>query len=121
MANEIYMQGTLTVNKGSLSNSKTGNITANMTGTHASYCAQGIPTTQTLLSIATDVATPGATWFRNTDATNYVQIGVVVSGTFYPVLTLNAGEFALCRLATNTIYAKANTATVVLEWLVNEA
>jgi hypothetical protein len=39
----------------------------------------------------------------------------VVAATFYPLLKLKPGEVAVCRLATTTFYAKANTAAVNLE------
>lgn len=121
MANEIYMQGTLQVNKNSLVISRSANLNATMTGSHSSACAQGIATTPTALSIASDVASAGMTWYRNTDSTNACSVGIEVSGTYYPFLNLMPGEMALGRMATKTVYAQATTATVVLEWWMLEA
>ena len=68
-----------------------------------------------------DVAAAGWGFFKNLDATNYVQIGVDNTGTFIPFLRLNAGEFCFVRLATNAPYAKANTAAVQLKYLIFDA
>jgi hypothetical protein len=66
-----------------------------------------------------DVASCGAAYFLNTDATNYVDIGVDVSGTFYGLIRLMPGEYAFCpRLATNAPYARANTSAVNLEYYI---
>ncbi len=66
-----------------------------------------------------DVASCGAAAFTNTDATNYVDIGVDVSGTFYGLIRLMPGEYAFApRLATNAPYAKANTASVSLDYTI---
>ena len=64
----------------------------------------------------TGVTTLGWCNFRNRDAANYVEIGVDVAATFYPLVRLNAGEECVFRLAQGiTPYAQANTAAVILE------
>lgn len=66
-----------------------------------------------------DVSSAGAAYFLNTDATNYVDIGVDVSSVFYGLIRLMPGEMAFCpRLATNAPYAKANTSNVNLEYII---
>jgi hypothetical protein len=67
-----------------------------------------------------DVATNG--WFiaQNLDATNYIEIGVEVSSTFYGVIRIEPNEIVLCRLSQTTIYAKANTAACKLDYLLYE-
>ena len=66
-----------------------------------------------------DVASCGATYVLNTDATNYVDIGVEVTGTFYGLVRLMPGKYAfLPRLATNTPFARANTSSVNLEYYI---
>lgn len=66
--------------------------------------------------VLTDLTTNGWAYFRNRDATNYVEIGVDVAATFYPLVRLNAGERAAFRLAQGiTPYARANTAAVILQ------
>lgn len=79
---------------------------------------QSIPTTAagTALVIAAGVAAAGGwAWFRNIDPTNYVEIGVQVAATFYPVAKLLPGEAAVFRVAVLTLYARANTSAAVLE------
>lgn len=79
---------------------------------------QTIGTTHEALAMG-DVASAGGAYFLNTDATNYVDIGVDVSATFYGLIRLMPGEFAFCpRLATNAPYAKANTSSVNLEYII---
>ena len=82
--------------------------------------SQSIPTTSGGTAIALGaVATPGVAYFINNDATNYVQIGIVVSATFYPLLKLFPGEGAAVRIDGGAVpYARANTAAVVLEYAI---
>lgn len=70
-----------------------------------------------LLTVEADLVAAGVTHFRNLDATNYVNLGLDVSGTFHPLLKLKPGEAYVVRLATLTIYAKAAVAAVKLEKL----
>lgn len=64
----------------------------------------------------TDLTTLGWCHYRNRDATNFVQIGADVAAAFVPVVRLNAGESCLFRASqTATLYAKADTAAVILE------
>jgi hypothetical protein len=123
MASEITVQASLQVSKTYLAERKQpGQLTVDMAGTRYSANVQSVPTTAggTALSIGSNVGTAGWAFFRNTDANNYVQVGVQVSGTFYPLLTLKAGEYCVVRLATDTVYALANTAAVDLEFFVLE-
>lgn len=64
----------------------------------------------------TDLTTLGWCYFRNRDATNFVQIGVDVGATFYPLVRIEPGEIALFRMSQGiTPYAQADTAAVILE------
>lgn len=79
-----------------------------------------VPTTSagTAISLA-KLSASGAGWLVNTDATNYVEIGVQVSGTFYPLLRLDPGEGFPIRLAQGiSPYARSHTAACVLEYAV---
>lgn len=59
----------------------------------------------------TGVTTPGYTWVKNIDATNYVEVGPVVAGTFHPMAKLKPAEEMVFRFATGAaIWIKANTA-----------
>lgn len=73
------------------------------------------------ITVSADVTTLGVSYLRNLDSTNYVEIGVDVAASFYPLLRLNAGEGYPLRFAQGiTMYAQANTAAVDLEIWINE-
>ena len=66
--------------------------------------------------VVTDITTLGVASFRNRDATNFVEIGVDVAATFYPLVRLNANESWIFRLSQGiTLYAQADTAAVILD------
>lgn len=121
MANEISATLTLTANKGtnnifSFSRSRTFNATLNTS--RKADAVQNIGTTAEALSIHADLTTLGWAHFTNHDTTNYVEIGRDVTGTFYPLVRLNAGESAMFRLSQGiaaSLFARANTAAVDLE------
>jgi hypothetical protein len=122
VANEISVSITLGVTKGFLSIAKDVSVKADMAGTHHSAGAQTIGTSDEQIVFGSDVATAGFCWFRNLDATNYVDVGVHDGGgTFIAFGRLMPGQAALMPLATLSVYAKANTAAVVLEFELIEA
>jgi hypothetical protein len=122
MADEIRANLSLTVTKGSLSLSKLFNDTADMAGTKYSAGCQSIGhAAHEALVVSGDIATAGWAYFRNTDATNFVQVGVDVSTAFHPLVKLLPGEACVLRLATTAVYAKADTAAVDLDYVVFEA
>lgn len=65
-----------------------------------------------------DVITPGFAIFSNLDDTNFVEVGIIVAATFYPFLKLLPGEQQLARLANIALYARADTATVDMFYIV---
>lgn len=77
---------------------------------------QSIPTTAagTALTV-TNLSTLGMGFFKNTDANNYVEIGIQTGGVFYVLIKLKPGAECWIHLGTNTPYARANTAAVLLE------
>ena len=117
MADEISVNVQVSAVKGFLNVPRSASYQVNLNGSTYSSVFQSIPTTSggTALAIATTVTTGGVYWFRNTDPTNYVTIGIVESSTYYPIIKLEAGEVSIGRLFTLTLYAQANTAAVVLE------
>lgn len=74
---------------------------------------------ETITLDANDITTPGLLMLYNADATNYVQIGFATG--VYP-LRLAADQFAVMWLdgSVTTLYVKANTAAVDLDWQVLE-
>lgn len=118
MANEITVSGSLTVLKGNLTaqHGVSGVVTLNAASPAKAAGIAAIGTTEEQVSIG-DVTTAGWSVFKNLDATNYIELGVVVSATFYPLLKLKAGESAgPLRMGTNTFYARANTAACKLQY-----
>ena len=91
MANEISCTLKLSVTKGNLvhvENPGVANITLN--GSNASGGVASIGTSAEALPMG-DTGTPGYAFFRNTDTTNYVEIGTGTT-TFTTFMKLKAGE-----------------------------
>ena len=75
-----------------------------------------VPTTSGLTS-------GGVYFFRNLDATNFVEVGQGPSGSFDAIMKLNPGEYAIGRLpsdmpSTTALFAVADTAAVDLQFAV---
>lgn len=68
-----------------------------------------------------DLTEPGYAAFRNMDSLNYVQVGIDVSGTFYPFVKLMPLQQCLVRLGTTAPYAKANVAVVKLFYVMYDS
>lgn len=118
MAQEITVTARLSVSKGFLVQKfDPGTILVDMTGTTAIGGVQDIGTTAEALSI-TDVSTAGYAFFRNTDTTNFVELGTGTAGSFASFAKLKPGETAVLRLGTNAPTARANTAAVKLQFYI---
>jgi hypothetical protein len=72
------------------------------------------------LALKGDFGTGGWAEFYNLDATNFVQIGVEVAAAFYPVVKLLAGERCVFPVAVNTLFLKADTGAVRVEFTILE-
>ena len=122
MANEIQITTRLKLSKGGATLDRNGGtVNATMAGDAYTCGVQQIGTgAHEALSLSADIGTAGWAYFKNLDATNYVEIGIDSTGTFVPFARLKAGEACVLRLATNAPYAKANTGAVNLEYAVIE-
>lgn len=122
MANEVAVSVSLTVNNGNMSFVKRDSYNADQSAAGGpSNGVQEIGTSHELVGI-TDITNKGFCYFGNLDTTNYVEIGVDVAATFYPLIKLSAGESATLRLSPSVaVYAQANTAAVKLETYCFEA
>ncbi|GIV50268.1 MAG: hypothetical protein KatS3mg038_2129 [Candidatus Kapaibacterium sp.] len=113
MANEIRITLSMAVNNGALRETISEQLAldqASAQGPTPGFVVVG--TTAEQISFG-DVATPGYAYLKNLDTVNYVQIGVVVSAVFYPLMRLNAGEAAIVPWDSGAVvYAKANAAPV---------
>lgn len=118
MANEITYQINLLLKNGSLADQfASGSLVANQSSAFLIRNVQTIGTTEESLQLG-DITTPGFAVFQNLDATNYVEIGSFVGGTFYPFMKLKKGEIGMCRVGVTAIYAKANTSPVNIFYIV---
>lgn len=115
MANEITIQFSLSRQDATVA-SNNHNIpikNLKLTQTQQSHCdvMQTVGTSEETVAF-TDVLVNGMLFLHNLDVTNYIEIGTTT--TDYPI-KLKAGEFGFFRLNTGkTLYAKANTAAIVL-------
>jgi|GEM_PF-744641 len=122
MANEISLVTSLSITSGTLSRIFPA-VTQQITQATPALgdFTQSIATTSggVALAIPAGVATLGIASIKNLDATNYVELGVVVSATFYPVNRFKATEEYKVRLVPGvSYYMRANTATVSVQVVV---
>lgn len=117
MAREITLNLKIATLKGDLNHTENpGTLFVDLTGTTAIGGAATVLTSANALPMGS-VTSAGYAYFKNTGPTNFVEIGTG-TGTFVPFLKLKAGEAAICRLSTNTPTARANTASVVLQYYI---
>ncbi len=64
--------------------------------------------------VPVDITAAGYAYFKNLDPTNYVELGPAT--TVY-MIKLKAGQACVLPLKTGTVYAKANTAAVKVQWM----
>ncbi len=122
MANEITITSGLAVVKSNI-DFTTGIATkqATLTGSRYIRNVQAVGTTYEAVTIG-DVSSAGYAYFKNLDSTNYVEIGREVSSAFYELVRIDAGMTAgPFKLATTSIFGRANTAAVNLEVTIFEA
>lgn len=80
---------------------------------------QNIGTSAEIIDLGSVATDGGSAFFRNLDATNFVEVGLDVSATFVPFLKIPPGEQCyLTGLSDKDVYARANTAAVDLEYYI---
>jgi hypothetical protein len=117
MANEISVSATVRYAKNKAAASLTTSFLASQTGDKYEAGIQTIGATEETVQ-KNDVGTVGFAAFRNSDDTNFVQLGAATGA--YTVKLL-PGEGCLVRWNGSTVYAKADTAPIALEYLLIEA
>jgi hypothetical protein len=122
MANEFTITSSLKLTNGNDSFSRSANF-------NADQAAVGGPTPG-VTSISTshealttnDLTSKGWAVLKNLDDTNFIEIGLDVSATFYPLIKLLPGEQVQVRLSPAvTVYARSDTAAVRLDAQIFEA
>lgn len=124
MANEISFTVSLTANKPSIMSAPIGRsvsgLVLSMAGTQFIGPTSMLVTTSAIAIPLGQVTTPHWAWFYNLDPTNYVQFQNGSGGAVF--LRLNPGEGTWVPLDPGiTPYAKANTASVQIEYLILDA
>lgn len=117
MANELSLRATISFKKGGAECTRYENISVTVSGDAFSHEVQSVGTTEEALAQGAELGTPGYMFIKNMDATNYVEIG---STTGVYDIKLKAGEFCIYRHNSATVYAKANTAAVLVEYFLVE-
>lgn len=123
MANEIAISLALSFSKSSRVDDTSDmgllGLTFTMTGTDYVKGTQNIGTTAELLGKG-EITTPGFLVIKNLDATNYIELEKATFSTTAGTVKLKAGEVAMFRVASTTIYACANTAACDVAYLMLE-
>lgn len=118
MANEITLTLKMSVSKGFLSHREDPGVqSVDMNGSNGTGGIQNIGTTAETIVMG-DTGTAGYAYLRNTDSTNYVDIGTGTGGSFVAFAKLKAGECCVFRLGTNAPTARANTAAINLQYFI---
>ena len=117
MANELSLRATLSFSKGGAIVNRSESISVTVTGDAFNHDVQSVGTTEEELAQGADLGTPGYVLIINLDSTNYVEVG---STTGVYDIKLKAGELSLHRHNSATIYAKANTAACLVEYIIIE-
>ena len=122
MADEISVSVKLYAAKGgAYLGSETTSLTLDMSGTHMASGTQSIGTSDEIIDIPADVSGDRYVLIKSLEAEggNYVEIGAASGGSFSASVhqKLLAGRAILMIIpSANSIYAKANTASVNIEW-----
>ena len=117
MASELTIRIRLSFSKGGAEVKRSEDMSITVTGDTFTHGVQSIGTTEEELVQGADLGTPGYAFIINLDGTNYVEIG---STTGVYDIKVKAGEFALYRHNSATIYAKSDTASVNVEYVIIE-
>lgn len=117
MANEIKVSVRLVFDKGGAKTSRSENISVTVSGNAFTHQVQEVGTGEEELEQGTDLGAPGYLLLKNLDSSNYVEVG---STTGVYDIRIRAGEVALYRHNSATIYAKATGGACDVEYLLIE-
>ena len=117
MANELNLRATLSFSKGGAKVNRSKSISVTVTGDAFTHEVQSVGTTEETLEQGANLGTPGWVLIINHDGANYVEVGST-AGVYN--IKLKAGEFALYRHNSGTLYAKSNTAACLVEYIIIE-
>lgn len=121
MANEVTKNTNIQVSKSSagIQIFRSFADQADMAGNHFNWKIQTVGTSAEAVDIG-DIGTVGQVVAFNQDGTNYVELSTASDGTG-PLARIPAGKHVSFYASTNTFYAKAHTASCLVEFLIVEA
>tara|TARA_R110002012_G_scaffold53988_4_gene138432 strand:- start:837 stop:1193 length:357 start_codon:yes stop_codon:yes gene_type:complete len=117
MAKEIEVSISISVEKGGVSMTRAQSFKPTMTGDAMIHAVQEIPTGGEVLAESDALGAPGWVYVKNLDSNNYVTLGS--HQTDNHTVKLLPGESTAFRCVT-AIFAKANTASLNVEYMVIE-
>lgn len=121
---EIIVNYTIKITKSPLNVQQTANQTIDLAigKPNIAGLSMSVPTTAAGTAVPLGaVSTNGWAWFQNTDATNFVEVGIQEGGLFFPLARLNATESFVMRMAQGVSpYARANSAAVVMAYFISD-
>jgi len=117
MSNELSVTAKLRFSKGGAKVTRAITDLIDITGDAFTHEVQSVGTSEEELAQGADLGTPGYVLAINLDSANYVEIG---STTGVYDIKLKAGEIALWRHNSASVFAKANTAAVLVEYIICE-
>ena len=120
MANEISVSASVSASKNGVSLSQSGSKLITMAGDDMLVNTQVIGTSAELIDFAEIAGAPSVLFVKNTDSTNFVELGGDSGLTVFK-MKLPAGHVAVFQPSSATLYAKADTAAVRLLILATEA
>lgn len=120
MANETFLSLQARFSKNGLRLEASKTFNKDVTGADAIHKTQNIGTTAETVDFGDITGAPKTVMIANLDATNFVEIGGDSGLTVFK-LAIDPGEFIVLNLASATLYAKADTASCLIEILAVEA
>lgn len=116
MANEVTVSTSLQFAKGNVDLTLSDAAkTFDVTGTRYVRAVQAIGTSEEALDLG-DLTDPGWAYFRNLDSSNYVELFAATGNTAF--VKLKAGESCCFRMVATAPFAKADTSSVDLEYMI---
>lgn len=114
MANELNVSIVFNFAKSNAAIARSsGGVAITVAGAGAQFASQVVPTSDTAIELG-GIALGGYILLHNQDVANLIEVGL--TGAY--CIKLLAGEWAVLRWMGATLYAKATTASVALEYCV---
>ncbi|KKM19636.1 hypothetical protein LCGC14_1653560 [marine sediment metagenome] len=117
MAGKLAISARLVYDKNGANTRRSEGISVDVAGDSFTHEIQSVGTSEEELAQGVDLGTPGYVYLKNLDGTNFVEIGSTTG--VYDVKML-AGEIALYRHNSASIFAKADTAACLVEYTIIE-